>query len=87
MRYSLQFLREVFASAVSQRVASSMSVVMIAGMCLAVLLTTGRTVGVEQSVLHSIDSAGTRSIVIRASPDSGLSTSVLTRISHVEGIE
>ncbi|MCP1412899.1 ABC transporter permease [Paenarthrobacter sp. A20] len=64
-----------------------MSIIVIAGMCVAVLLTTGRTAGVGQSVLESIDSAGTRSIAIRSDPDSGLNTAILERIKNVEGVE
>jgi putative ABC transport system permease protein len=61
-------------------------VLIIAGMVATVLLTTGRTVGAEQAVLSSIDSAGTRSIVVRAEADAGLDTSVLDRIKSVQGI-
>ncbi|QTX06230.1 lipoprotein ABC transporter permease [Agromyces archimandritae] len=60
---------------------------MIAAMCLAVLLTAGRTVGAEQAVIGSIDSAGTRSIVVRADPAAGLDSSVLDRIANLEGVE
>jgi putative ABC transport system permease protein len=56
-------------------------------MCAAVLLTTGRTVGAEQDVLSSIDSAGTRSIVVRAEPGAGLDTTVLDRLANIDGIE
>lgn len=79
-------LREAVASARSSRVASIVTIVMIAGMCAAVLLTTGRTVGAEQAVISSIDSAGTRSIVIRAESDAGLQASVLDRIADIDGI-
>ncbi|AXH37565.1 lipoprotein ABC transporter permease (plasmid) [Humibacter sp. BT305] len=60
---------------------------MVAGMCATVLLTTGRTVGAEQAVLTSIDSAGTRSIVVRAEDGSGLDSTVLDRLANVDGIE
>ncbi|RFA17795.1 lipoprotein ABC transporter permease [Subtercola boreus] len=60
---------------------------MVAGMCATVLLTTGRTVGAEQTVIGSIDSAGTRSIVIHAEPGAGLKADVLNRIATVDGIE
>lgn len=87
MRRVLALVREALATARSQPVASVVSIVMVAGMCATVLLTTGRTVGAEQAVLGSIDSAGTRSIIVRADPDAGLDTSVLDRIAGVEGIE
>lgn len=80
-------LREAVASARSQPVASVVTVVMVAGMILAVMLTTGRTVGAEQQVLSSIDSAGTRSITVRAEAQAGVTASVLDRIAGIEGIE
>jgi len=86
MRRVRALLREAIASARSSRVASIVTIVMIAGMCAAVLLTTGRTVGAEQAVISSIDSAGTRSIVIRAEADAGLQADVLQRIENLDGI-
>ncbi|WP_233486738.1 ADOP family protein [Zhihengliuella sp. ISTPL4] len=56
-------------------------------MIVSVMLTTGRTVGAEQQVLGSIDSAGTRSITIRAEAEAGLTSDVLDRIASIEGIE
>ncbi|MGR0318688.1 ABC transporter permease [Agromyces sp. ZXT2-3] len=74
-------------AAIAAPVASVVVVVMIAGMCAAVLLTSGRTVGAEQAVIGSIDSKGTRSIVVRADPAAGLDSSVLDRVRHIGGIE
>lgn len=70
----------------SQPVASIAAVVMVIGMVVTVLFTTGRTVGAEERVIRSIDSAGTRSIVIKADKDSGLTSEVLSRIDHLQGI-
>lgn len=80
-------LREATASIRSQPVASALTLLTVVGMILVVMLTTGRTVGAEQQVLSSIDSAGTRSITVRAEPDAGLTAGVLDRISGIEGIE
>lgn len=80
-------VRESAASARSQPVASVVTVLVIVGMILAVMLTTGRTVGAEQRVLGSIDSAGTRSITIRAEDGAGLTSDVLDRIAGISGIE
>ncbi|TFD56754.1 lipoprotein ABC transporter permease [Cryobacterium suzukii] len=80
-------VREALATAWAQPVASIVTIVMVAGMCATVLLTTGRTVGAEQAVLGSIDSEGTRSIVIRAEPDAGLDATVLERLAHIDGIQ
>ncbi|UOE42825.1 ABC transporter permease [Agromyces larvae] len=80
-------LREAIVSAVAAPVASILTIVMIAGMCAAVLLTSGRTVGAQEAVVGSIDSAGTRSIIIRADPAAGLDTTVLDRIGNLDGID
>lgn len=77
---------EALKTARAQPVASIVSMIIVSGMVATVLLTTGRTVGAEQSILSSIDSAGTRSILIRAEGDAGLDTSVLSRISAIDGI-
>ncbi|WP_401001103.1 FtsX-like permease family protein [Agromyces sp. GXQ0307] len=80
-------MREAIASARAQPVVSAITAVVIAGMCAAVLLTSGRTVGAEQQVIRSIDTAGTRSLVVRAEPGAGLTAGVLDRIGAIEGIE
>ncbi|SDO67468.1 putative ABC transport system permease protein [Cryobacterium flavum] len=80
-------VREALATAWAQPVASVVTIVMVAGMCATVLLTTGRTVGAEQAVLGSIDSEGTRSIIIRADTDAGLDATVLDRLAHIDGIQ
>jgi putative ABC transport system permease protein len=79
-------VREALISAWTQPVASLVSIVIVAGMVSSVLLTTGRTVGSEQAVLGSIDSAGTRSIIVRADTSAGLDTTVLERLEHIDGI-
>ena len=79
--------REALASAVSQPVASVVTVLMIAGMIIAVMLTTGRTVGAEQAVLGTIDDAGTRTIQVRAETGAGLTADVLDRIADLDGVE
>jgi putative ABC transport system permease protein len=61
--------------------------VVVAAMVVAVMLTTGRTVGAQQQVLRSIDVAGTRAIVVRAETGAGLTTEVLDRLAPVQGIE
>jgi putative ABC transport system permease protein len=87
VKRALAIVREALATARAQPVASIIAIVMVAGMCATVLLTTGRTVGAEQAVLKSIDSAGTRSIVITADTDAELDTSVLSRLANIDGIE
>src|SRR5690606_2429416 len=80
-------LREVAAAARSQAVSSALTIAVVAGMCAAVLLTTGRAVAAEQAVLAQVDAAGTRSIVVRASEEAGLTVALLDRLRGVEGIE
>jgi putative ABC transport system permease protein len=86
VRRWLAIAREALATAWAQPVASIVTIVMVAGMCATVLLTTGRTVGAEQAVLGSIDSAGTRSIVVRAEGEAGLTSAVLDRLAEIDGI-
>ncbi|HEU5224060.1 MAG TPA: FtsX-like permease family protein [Candidatus Lumbricidophila sp.] len=78
---------EALASSRAQPVASLVATLIVAGMCAAVFLTTGRTVGAEQAVLSRIDDEGTRAIVVRADAGAGLDASVVTRIQNIEGIE
>jgi putative ABC transport system permease protein len=80
-------LAESLATARSQPVASALTILMVAGMILAVMLTTGRTVGAEQQVLSSIDSAGTRMIFVRSEPGAGLNSDVLDRIATLDGVQ
>lgn len=87
MKRAAPVAREAIASAISQPVASVLTMLMIAGMVVAVMLTTGRTVGSEQQVLGTIDSAGTRSITVRAEAGSGITSDVLDRIANIQGIE
>lgn len=77
---------EAVSAARGQPVASSVTIFIIAAMCLAVLLTSGRTVGAQQAALATLDSTGTRSIIIQADPAAGLRSDVLERLGPIEGI-
>lgn len=87
MNRIIAVIQEAFASARSGAVASSLTILVVAGMVLTVMLTTGRTVGAEQTVLASIDSASSRAILVRADSDAGVTTEALSRIASFEGIE
>lgn len=87
LRRWIAIATESLSIAKSQPVISAVTIFMLAGMVATVLLTTGRTVGAEQAVISTIDDAGTRSVIIRAEPDSGLTAEVLDRLQEVEGIE
>lgn len=82
-----EILVEALSSAAAQRVASTATLIVVAGMCLAVVLTTGRAVGAQEAVVATLDSAGTRSIVVRAAPEAGLDSSVVERVSTLEAID
>lgn len=80
-------VREALSSARAQPVASLVTALIVAGMCAAIILTTGRSVGAEQQVLDTLDSAGTRSIVVEADPSAGLSSDVVQRLQRLRGIQ
>ena len=80
-------LREGWYSAWSQPVASVLTLVMVAGMCVAVLATTGRTAAAERAALSQIDAAGTRTVTVRASEESGLDASVIERVMRITQVE
>lgn len=58
------YAREVLASAVSQRAASIVTVLLLAVGTATVLVTAGRNAGAEAAVLSQIDAAGTRTLSI-----------------------
>lgn len=87
MKFHARLLREALASIRSQPVASVLTAVVVAGLCVAALLTTGRTVAAEQAVLAKLDSVGTRTIIVRADLEAGITTDLLDRMDAVEGVE
>lgn len=80
-------LREAAISARSQLMASFLTFAVVAGMCVAVLLTTGRSVAAEEAALSAIDSAGTRTVTVRSSNDTSITAGLLDRLATIEGIE
>lgn len=87
MRHAARLGREAVASALARPLTSALTVLMIAGTVAAVMLTTGRTVGAEHQVLATIDDAGTRSIVVRADSEAGLTSAVLTNVGAIDDVE
>ncbi|MFJ4027587.1 FtsX-like permease family protein [Paenarthrobacter sp. NPDC089989] len=79
--------REAWVSALNQPVISITTIVIIAAVCAAVLLTTGRTVSAEKAVLNSIDTAGTRSIIVRLDAGAGIDSSVVRHLERIAGVE
>ncbi len=85
-RHCLALLREVVATCRASLVTSVTTLVMVAGVCASVLLTNGRTVTAQQQALGVLDAVGTRTIVVSGTPDAGLDSGLLKRVSVVEGV-
>ncbi|WP_295838776.1 FtsX-like permease family protein [uncultured Microbacterium sp.] len=83
----LALLREAVLTARSYKTASVITVLTIVAMMVAVMLTTGRSVGASNSVLGTIDSAGSRSILIRADSDAGVTSDVVARLRSLADVE
>lgn len=84
----MKLIGEALRSAISQPVASTVTALIIAGVCAAILATTGQTVRAEQAVLARIDEAGTRSIVITDTDGTaGIDSTAVDRIRRLSGVE
>ncbi len=66
---------------------SLLSALIVAALCAVVLLTAGKTVGVQREILGSIDAEGTRTIVVRGEVEAGLDSSVVNRIAAFDDVE
>ena len=82
----LAVIREAYANARSQKAFSILTLVIVAGMCAAVILTTGRSVAAQESVLATLDAAGTESIIVRSDPESGITTEVVSRLRSLDDV-
>lgn len=71
----------------SSPVIAAITVVAVAAMSIGVLLTQGRAVGAREAVVASLDDAGSRTIVVRADAESGLTSSVLDRIDALDDVQ
>lgn len=80
-------LAEAWHTSLSQRAASVLTLVMVAGMVVAVLLTSGRSVAAEESVMSRLDSVDTRTIVVRAPADAPLDARVVGLIGASPQVE
>lgn len=76
-------LKESLKACRSQPVSTALSIVIVAAMCLAVLLTTGRSLGVREEVLRSVDTLGSRTVVITAQADAGLNSNVVPLVASL----
>lgn len=80
-------LREALATALAQPVGTALTLLIVAVVAIAGMVTTGRSVAAEEDVLASIDSVGTRTITVRAESDAGVTTELLDRLQNIDGIE
>lgn len=69
-----QLVLEALAAVRSQRVPSTMVVLLAAVMCLATILTVGRSVSAEREVAARLDAAGSRVLVIADAQNTGIIT-------------
>ena len=84
----MRLFTEAVRSALAQPVATTITALIVAGVCAVILSTTGQTVQAEQKVLSRIDAAGTRSIIISdAAGDAGITVDAVERISRLSGVE
>lgn len=84
----MKLLVEATRSAAAQPVATTVVTLIIAGVCAAILATTGQTVRAEQDILARIDAAGTRSVVITdVNGTAAISSAAVERIGRLEGVE
>jgi len=86
MRQLRAEIRESWSSAMAMPLTSAMVAIVIGCMCAAVILTSGRAVGAQESVSRTLDSPSSRSVVFRAGPDAALDTDVLKRVAAIDGI-
>ena len=78
---------EALAGARAQPVTSALLVLIALILCALIQLTTGRTAGVEESLLRSFDEETSRMVVVRADSDSGLAMDILGPLRQINEIE
>ncbi|QNE46130.1 FtsX-like permease family protein [Glaciihabitans sp. INWT7] len=86
-RRSIAIVYEALLVVRSQAAMSFVTIVIIAAMCSTILLTAGKAAGAENAVIGTLDSAGTKTILVRADPGAGISPRVLGDIARLEGID
>lgn len=84
-----ELIAESVRVAASQRVASGVTLLLIAAVCAVILATTGRAVQGEDGVLARIDDAGTRAVVVSdaSSGSAGIPVEAVERISRLSSVE
>lgn len=80
-------LKESWRNALANPVASVVTVLLIAGLCIAVLLTSGRAAGAQQAVLGTLDEAGTRTILVTTDRAGIIPADIVQKLKNVNGID
>lgn len=71
----------------SQPVATSVTAIIVAGVCAVIVSTTGQTVAAERDVLSRIDQAGTRTVIIEDTQGlAAFDPQVVERIESLDGV-
>ena len=78
---------EAWSMTISQKVASALTAVVVGAMCLAVLLTAGRTNASQQEILKTIESQANRAIVVRVEPQADVSLDAVNALSGIRELE
>lgn len=80
-------VRDGVVSALAQPVATAIAALVVAMVCLVVLLTTGRSAAAEHAVIASIESVGTRLIVVTDSTGrAGIESASVPAIEDLTGV-
>ncbi|WP_104092526.1 ABC transporter permease [Arthrobacter sp. GMC3] len=87
LQYYGYLMRESRRNAYANPVASIVTLLLIAGMCIAVLLTSGRAAGAQQAVLGTLDEAGTRTIVVTSDKTDGIPNDIVQKLKDIQGID
>lgn len=88
MTYVSDVLRELVASLRSQRVASAVNLLVVAGATAILLVTAGRSAGAEHAVLSRIDHAGTRSLTVYAQgPQPDFTSAVVAQLAGYDVVD
>ena len=83
-----RYLREVAASAWSQRVFTAVTAVLIAAATTTILMTSGRAAATEEAVLRTVDQQGTRTLVIQSTGERPLlATQLVDTIATIPLVE
>ena len=80
--------REVVLSAVSQRVFSAVTVLVIAGSTMAVLLISGKSAAAQAAVLQTIDDQETRVVILRAKVgEADFAATIVDELARIPEVE